>query len=155
MRRWIIYALSFAVVTVLGVTPFAGTDVGKLLPVETVRLSWAMEKVWLETDAGNVGVGRTVEDALTDLKETTAGALFLDTADYLLVKPGSEWLVEEICGYLRPSCGICLERGEAKLEEAAVFLAVHKPRLTLGKWRGGERNLPQLETEGGRMRLVQ
>lgn len=155
MRRWKLYLLLLASVIVFGLSPFAGTDVGKLLPVEAVRLSWRNGQVRLETDMGDIGVGATVEQALADLKNTTGGILFLDTADYLLVKPGGEWLLEEICDFLRPACGICLEQGEGKLGDAAAFLAVHKPLMTLGKWRGGFSELPQLQMEDGRMRLVQ
>lgn len=155
MRRWILYLGAFALVLALGISPFSGTDVGKLLPVEVVRLSYQSGKLVLETDTGDSGVGTDAMLALQNLKDTTAGIVFLETADYLIIEPGCEERLTELQDMLRPACGICFGKGNVKLEEAAKFLRTHSPKVTMQDWEGGQRDLPILIAEGERMELVQ
>ncbi len=154
MRRWILY-LSIAAFAALlsGIAPGQGRDVSELMPVELVRISVSGGQVVLETDTGNMGAGKTVEAALDDMKATTAGTVFLDTADFLVVAKGCEGFVDAVSPYLRPACAVCLEDGKSKLEEAVAFLNAHEPQLTLQDWRTGEQKLPVLQTQEGRMRL--
>ena len=50
MRRWIAYVAAFGVMAAFRVTGFAGTDVGKLQPVQAVRVGRQDHKLILETD---------------------------------------------------------------------------------------------------------
>lgn len=154
MRRWIMYGIAFAVAVVLDLSPFRGTDVGKLLPVETVRICRENGKILLQTDTGDAGKGADISEALLDLKATTAGNVFLETADYLLVQLGCEEMLPELAGILRPSCGVCVEVGEAELEKVAKFFAAHEPQVTLQDWRSEKVHLPILVVKEGRMELV-
>lgn len=155
MKRVLIYITGILLITGLEISPFRSTDVGKLLPVELVRVSQGPEGIRLETDTGNAGAGEDVAAALKDLKATASGTVFLDTADYLLVVPGAESVLQELTRYLRPTCGLCLENGEADLEDAAEFLRAHEPNTNLQAWQIGERGIPLLSTEKERMKLVQ
>lgn len=155
MKRWAIYLLLFAAAAALGTSAFTGTDVGELLPVEAVRVSVREGELLLETDTGDTGRGADVDAALRDLKESAPGNLFLETADYLILAPGSEPFLRELYGFLRPSCGVCVEDGEADMERIGEFLSAHKPETTLRDWRNGSEDLPVLRTREGRMELVQ
>ena len=154
MRRWLLYRLVLLGVLLTQVTPFSGTDVALLEPVEVIRIGISREQVTLETDTGQWGVGDTVLQALKDLKDTTAKRIFLDTADYLLLQKGSESLVEEIAPLLRPGCRVCVQTGEADLAKIAEFLRTHVPQATLHSLKITTDKLPQLRCDEGRMELV-
>lgn len=141
MKRIIIYIL----VTVLALlVPENGTDVGKLQPVELVFLSIEDGQIVLETDTGGWGQSETLNGALENLKETTAGVIFLDTADYLLVTQNAEYLLGEMEGYVKPRIRVCRAEQGIDLVEAARYLGVHPPRMTLNTREVGEK-LPELE----------
>ena len=154
MKKWLLYELIFAAAVVLNLSPFQGTDVGKLLPVELVRVSADGRNIILETDTGDMGKGGTVEEALSDLKATTAGTVFLETADYLLIQPGCEELLDDLVKILRPSCSVCVELGDGELKKAAKYFAAHEPQVTLQDWRCGFLQLPRLVVREGRMEIV-
>lgn len=151
MKKWIMGLALLAVVVYEGM-PFSPIDIASLQPVELIRLS--RQETWMiQTDTGDQGWGETVEEAFLDLKDHCPGKVFLDTADYLIVTAEALPMPEEIYVYLRPSCAVCLERGEALVAEAAAFLAVHKPEVTLGDYRAGGVQLPVLITREGGMEL--
>ncbi len=154
MKRWFFYGAALLLAAVLGWLPFTGTDVAKLQPVEVLRVGMEKGLVQVETDTGSIGKGTDLEKAFLDLKETATGEIFLETADYLLLRPEARGLLEALADYLRPACGICLESGTAKLEQVAPFLAAHEPGLTLQEYRAGQRELPTLNTHEGRLSLV-
>ena len=154
MRRWVLYCAVFVAAAIFRFPGFYGTDVGKLLPVEAVRVSIENGQILLETDTADTGYGLDVEAALQNLKETTVGNVFLETADYLIIQPGCENLLTELQKHLRPSCGICMETQRINPEKAAVYLRVHEPQLTLGQWQGGKGRIPVLNVEGEKLKLV-
>ena len=154
MRRWILYAAVLGVSALLNVTGFAGTDVGKLQPVQAVRVTKAGNAVVMQTDTGDIGVGTTPKSALMDMRYSTVGSLFLETADYLILQSGCEELLPELSEILRPSCKVCTVIGNANPETAAEYLAVHEPGMSLRDWLGGERRIPTLKEREGRLELV-
>jgi len=155
MRRWLIYLIIFIAVTTTDLSVFRGTDVGKLLPVEAVRISRENGQVVVTTDTKNLGSGVDLDSAVLNLKATTAGDVFLETADYLIVAPGCTDLLEQLKTHLRPSCGICMETEAVDLEETAAFLKAHEPQVTLQDWYSGISELPTLIVRGEQMELVQ
>lgn len=155
MRRWILYALGLLLVGFSALMPFHRTDVAELKPVELICISRVEGQVRIETDTGDWGVGPTVETALEHLKATTAGDVFLETADHLLVRGGEEDLIEELAPHLRPACSLCKLEGTVSLEEAAAYLNAHKSEVSLQDRRSGDRRIPVLQVTEGRMELVQ
>ena len=154
MKRWLWCAGALLLTAILGGMPFAGTDIAKLQPVEVLRVQKDGEMISVELDTGDSGKGATLEAALQDLKESTPGKVFLETADYLLINKEAETLLPSLAEHLRPACGVCLENGEAKLEEAAEFLGAHEPGLTLQEYRAGDHALQELVVREERMYLV-
>lgn len=154
MKRWLWYLAALLLVAALGWMPFTGTDVAKLQPVEVIRLSLEGDIIRVETDTGGSGSGTDLEEAFSDLKESTPGKVFLETADYLLLSREAQGLLEPLAAYLRPACSICLETGKAELETVADFLGAHEPGMTLQEYRAGKRELPELYAREGRMYLV-
>ena len=154
MKKWIWYVAIIAAVAFLSGKSSVGTDVGKLQPVQVVRVASRNGWVMIETDTGDLGVGETLKTAFEDLKQSASAEVFLDTADYLIIGKDCEELLPSLMKKLRPSCAVCIEDGEPDLEQVGVFLEYHKPEVTLMRYKAGESSLPTLQTEEGRMTLV-
>lgn len=155
MRKWPVYLCAILVLAAWNWMPFQGTDIAKLQPVEVIRISRDGPCVQIETDTGDLGRGATVEEALQNLKDTTSGTVFLETADYLIAAENGQDLIDEIRPFLRPACKPCVEQGHIPLEDAAAFLDSHTPELTLQDRRCGQGKLPIITVREGRMELVQ
>lgn len=154
MKRWLWYLAGLLIVAAFGELPFSGTDVAELQPVEVIRVWSGHGLVGVETDTGDQGLGMDVASAIEDLKASTAGQVFLETAEHLIVTREALPLLSELADYMRPACTICLEAGETDLEEAAAFLEAHEPELKFRDFTAGEKTIPTLLTLEGRMRLV-
>lgn len=153
MKQVLSYIMGLIVVAALGWMPFRKTDVAKLQPVEVVRVTLEGREVVIETDTEAAGRGKSLKAAFEDMKQTTAGEVFLDTADYLILSRDTVSLLPELMEYLRPACQVCIGKGEMDLGQAAAFLTAHEPELTLTDWQGGLGPLPVLVEDGG-MRIV-
>lgn len=150
MKRWIIYALVIALMFLI--SPAAKTDVGELLPVELLYICYGEDgRLRVETDTGDAGAGTTLEEALSDLKETACGNIFLDTVDYLMIHPNALTQLPRLWEILRPATQVC--RGTGIQEETVKFLSAHKPGITLNDVRGGTGSLPTLKRIEERYRL--
>lgn len=155
MRKWPVYLCAVLVLAAWNWMPFQGTDIARLQPVEVIRISRDGDAVLIEADTGDFGRGATVEEALQNLKDTTNGAVFLETADYLIASENGRDLIDNISPFLRPACKPCVERGVVPLEDAAAFLDSHTPEITLQDRRSGQKELPIITVTEGRMELVQ
>ena len=154
MKRWLIYgAVALAVLLINGDNR-AGTDVGKLEPAQVILVDAAPGTVSVRTDAGQLGRGEDLAGAVEDMKQTAAGEIFLDTAEYLLITPPALGQLETLSRRLRASCQVCVVGEAENLNAVGAYLSVHKPEVTLGDWRKGERRLPVLYLEGERMYLA-
>ena len=135
-KKWICYAASLALVLLAG----KRVDIGRLRPVEVVRLREINGILLLETDTGDKGWGLTVEQALEKMKKTTAGVVYLDTADYLLIENGMEGHLPALRDYLKKKTTMAYAGKDIPLEEVAEFLRNHRPSRTIGGWsRPGEK----------------
>lgn len=152
MKRWILYIAIFVVVAILGTIPFRGTDIAKLAPVEVVWLSQSGGRVHLETDTGDMGEGENVQAALNDMKAAAPGAVFLETADFLIVEQGDEELLTQVYEVLRPTCMVCISKKMPDMKAVAKFLAAHEPELTLRQYRVQRGELPILTEQEGRFK---
>lgn len=153
MRRWIVYLLAFAAALLL--MPSGQTDVGKLQPVELLYIYKENGAVSVRTDTGDLGRGSTLGEAMADLKATAPGEVFLETAAYVVVTEQTRDLLPQLAAYVRPAAKLLLAKGDIDVENAAVYLAVHDPAVTLKDYRAGERRLPELTMTEGRFDLGQ
>ena len=143
----------YLLVTVLALSvPEYSSDVGKLIPVETVLLRLEGNTVVLETDTGHYGIGTGVREAIVDMKETAEGVLFLDTADYLLLGKESGPWVGELKPYLKGKVLACAMEEKADLKMVTAYLAAHKPEYTIEEAYEGK-PVERLSVAGGRYRL--
>ena len=149
MRRILLYIALLAAALVI---PVERTDLGKLKPVETVYLYTDEGILTLLTDIGDKGTGKTVGQALENLKQTTAGTVYLDTAEYLLITEESKYEAQELKKLLKGSVRICEAEGEIPLEEVGAYLSVHLPEMRLSHWKP-ERKLQILKANQDRFTL--
>ena len=147
MKRVVIYLLLLSAVALM---PMRGTDVGQLHPVELVHLYMEEDVVAIATDTGAVGRGRTVEEAVANLNATTAGIVFLDTAQYLLLSESAKLLYPAMANYLKPKVRVCTVENGIDLHEAASYLDIHKPSVRLKDMNDAEQ-LENLTIEGGQI----
>lgn len=155
MKKWLHWVLLLAVIPILSFGGLGGEDVGKLRPVQVVEIRKRNNGVQLQTDTQDLGVGADVIQAVKYMKDISPARVFLDTADYLLIEPGAEIWLSQLQEYLRPSCCLCYITGEVDLYEAGQYLQLHAPKLTLTHYEAGKRNLPELISKEGSMKLVQ
>ena len=154
MKRWLWYAVALALILAVSAESYAGSDVGELQPVQTLRVSEQAGTILVETDTGELGEGDTLDAAFRNMEETALGKLFLDTAEYLLIAPGCVELIPKLTEYLRPSCCVCLTEGDVDLMQVGQFLQIHPPDRTLMEYRAGLNQVPLLKGFDGRMELV-
>ncbi len=155
MKRWTLYIIVYAFAALLGGSLFQGTDVAELSPVEVVWISAKGGEVQMETDTGDMGVGRNAAQALEDMKATAQGRVFLETADYLIVEHGNERLIPQLQEILRPNCSVCVATEKPDLKQAAEFLNTHEPDIDMRRLRYQGGSLPLLQNKGGRLELVE
>lgn len=131
MKRIVIYGL---VLLLLYFAPVKGTDIGKMHPVEVLFLYHEEQSIVIETDTGDIGKGLTVHNALQDLKNTTSGIIYLNTAQYLLITETTKDAVEQLRPMLNKSLRICFAESGVDLKEAARYLPVHRDLPKLSDW---------------------
>ncbi len=128
MKRRFAYAV--LLLTALAV-PVEGTDIGKLRPVELVMVQMQNHQVVLRTDTGDIGQGGTAEEAYQNLRDTTSGVVYLDTADYLLISPGAWEEAAKLKAYLDGTVKVCEAENRVEPELAAEYLGAHPPKTRL------------------------
>ena len=107
----------------------------------------------VETNTEDTGIGTTIEEALRDLRETTAGSIYLDTAEYLIIDEECKELLPVLLHVVKPNARICERRGDVDVKLVGEFLREHTPERRLKNWKTGEK-LQVLEGKNGRMKLT-
>lgn len=154
MKHWVWYLVGLLVTAVAFGMPFTASDVAKLQPVQVVQVSVETDGITVQTDTGDLGIGETLSGAFDDLKRTTPGYVFLETAQYLLVTHSAAPLLQELSLYLRPGCSVYMLYGEAELTKVAQYLSAHASDVTLRDCAAGDCSLPLLMAEGGKVSVA-
>ena len=155
MKKVIWLAAVVVLVSVTGLLPFAGTDIAKLHPVEVLIVSKNEDDLLLQTDSGMVGTGNNVEEALESLRLSSAGNIFLDTANYLIISPDIAKEITSLSDYLRPACQVYHLEGKGKVAEIGKYLECHPSQITVLDYLQGKMNIPLLIMEGESIRIEQ
>ena len=134
MKRLPIY---IAILALTLLAPLERMDVAQLEPVEVVFLTKEGDTVFLATDTKASGQGTDVAAALADLKQTAAGVVYLDTAEYLLVSEDAAGEINALRGSLKGSVRLCLGQ-DVQVEEVAEYLEVHGTLPKLRDWKAGD-----------------
>lgn len=148
MKKWGILLILLA----FWLLPGQGKDAAELIPVEVVRVAIQDGQVQIETDTGQAGTGGNWAEAVEKLRAGTAGEIFLDTADVLLVGPGTGNILPQLEGDIRPGCGVYQYNGETMTEDAAAYLRAHPSETDFLEALAGK-TVPVLKSEGGELRI--
>ncbi len=140
MKRIILYIL---ILGALFFAPVESAEVAKLEPVQAVWMYMENDSVVLETDTEDKGSGATVEGALADMKRRSAGIIYLDTAQYVLVT-GAEQQIPALEQLLKGSVRLCLWSGNGELAEAVKYADAHEIGTKVRDWKPNDKlpNLP-------------
>ena len=149
MKRILLYLGILAAVCWAGKP---GTDIGMLIPVETVFIQKLENEIVIETDSGDRGTGATMKQAAEDLKEKADGVIYLDTADYLILNREVEALLPQLQNNQKQEVFLCEADGQIDVQKATAFLRAHKPQLKLSDWSNGM-TLPRLEEAEGSFKI--
>lgn len=149
MKRIIIY---IGILALLLQAPVKGTDINMLKPVEVILVYREKNDIVIETDTGDWGRGGDVSAALNNLKETTPGYVYMDTAQYLIVTEKTMEAVDEIRPVLKRSVQICCTQEDIDLAVAAKFLPAQGELPQLKDWKIGE-EMPKLICVEKRLKL--
>ena len=149
MRRIIVY---LGILTAVFWASDPGTDIGMLIPVETVFIQKQGEEIVIQTDSGDTGAGATMKQAAEDLKEKADGVIYLDTADYLILNREAEVLLPQLQGNQKQEVALCEADEQIDVEKATPFLRAHTPQLRLSVWSSGM-TLPRLEEVEGSFKI--
>ena len=131
MKRIILYCI--ILIAVLAV-PVERMDISHLEPIQGVYLYRDGDSIVLETDTEDQGRGKTVQDALDDMKHKSSGIVYLDTAEFLLVSDNALEDIVQMKSVLKGSVRVCAWDGKGELTEAARYMQAHKTGCRLDKW---------------------
>ena len=148
MKKWILLGA-----LALLLLPQRGTEVGKLLPVETLLIEKQAGQYRVSTDTGNTARGDSLENAVESLRVEAPGIIFLDTADYVLLTRETTECMEKLTDYVRPGTRVYEIEGAADMEEIGTFLRAHGPDTPLYRLQKGEQELPKLWAAGDDLRF--
>ena len=134
MKKWLYLTAALAAIGLLSRLPHPARDISKLEPVQTLWLHMEEDRLFMETDTGDRGTGRSLPEALSDMRSGADAEIFLDTAEYLLLDPAVP-ITQEIFDLLHPTCRVVLTTQKPDLPAAAQYLAIHTPKTTLAHLR--------------------
>lgn len=140
MKRMILYVL---VLAALLFVPLEAMEIANLEPVEGVWMYVEEGKVVLETDTEDRGVGVTAQEALLNMKQQSAGIIYLDTAQFLFVTEAEDQ-IPVLEPYLNGSVKLCRWNGKGKLTEVVAYADAHEIGCELRNWEENVKlpNLP-------------
>lgn len=140
MKRIILYIL---ILVALFFAPVESAEVANLEPVQAVWMYMDGDRIVLETDTEDKGSGATVEEALADMKQKSAGIIYLDTAQYVLVT-GAEQQIPSLEPHIKDSVRLCQWGGKGELSEAVKYADAHGVGTKVQRWKPDDKlpNLP-------------
>ena len=131
MKHAILYIL---ILGALFFAPVESAEVAKLEPVQAVWMYMEEDRIVLETDTEDKGSGATVEEALKDMKRKSAGIIYLDTAQFVLVT-GTERQIAALVPYIKDSVRLCQWDGKGGLSEAVKYADAHAVGTEVRHWK--------------------
>lgn len=160
MRSVLCVLLAFLLLTFAGRLPFEIHDAAELNPIQTLEIKADAQGFLLRGENGQQGSGKTFDLAVEDLKRSTTGVAFLQTAQKLLLSGDTDSVIDQIIrsDALRPASEVYLASGQLDLEAITDYLSTRSSEVTLSDLRSavleGKRPvLPRLKQEGEKVEL--
>ena len=84
-----------------------------------------------------------MQQALENLKQNSAGIIYLDTAEFLTVTENAKEYIGSMKALLKEKVRVCQWNGEGELSTVGKYMKAHKIGVRLQQWKP-EITLPQL-----------
>lgn len=154
--------LIFALLAASGRLPFAGHETQELNPIQTLVADFDGDQVEITADSGQSGVGDTWDEAVADLKNSSVGKAFLETAEKLVVCGATLKDLASVAAsnVLRPAAEVFAGIELEDVEQVADYLKTKLSNVTVAKIKTalaeGETvpNLPELEEKDEKVELT-
>ena len=160
MKGIICVIATFAVLAAAGWLPFENHDVAELSPVETLLADFDETGVTLTGDGGQQGSGATWEQAVADLKNSSKGVAFLETAQKILLSGDLPRALETVSSAvdLRPAAELFTVDVAGDVKALGEYLQTRTSPVTLARLRaailsGEILPLPELSVDGEKVWL--
>lgn len=142
----------FALLGFMGKLPFVSHDAAELSPIETLIAEFTPDFVRLTGDGDQLGIGKTWDEAVENLKQTTSGIAFLETAQKIIVNGDLAKAVSAIANSvdLRPAAEIFQIDIAKDIQAVGEYLQTRTSPLTVSELQtalGTDFVLPQLHWE--------
>lgn len=160
MKKILLLAVAAAAVWGLTMVSDSQSDVGELLPVQTLVVSRDGGQWLLRGDGELLGRGETWAAAMEDLEQSASGEAFFGCTGHVVFDADAAAALPEAMqdSRLRPAARLYLGRGDIAPDEATAYLTVHPGEktiqtLTADVLEGRPVRLPLLVCDEGRFRL--
>lgn len=140
MKRIILYCILLAAACMI---PVNRMDISNLEPIQAVKMSLQEGNILLQTDTGDVGIGKNVNEALSNMKQASEGIVYLDTAQFLTVSKDAQEYIGHMKEFLKGKVKVCIWDQNGNLEDVAKYMRAHKFGVSLKEWKR-EMNLPTM-----------
>ncbi|MBP3659876.1 MAG: hypothetical protein J6I89_00645 [Oscillospiraceae bacterium] len=134
MKKWLYPLAVLAAIALLSRLPHPSRDISRLEPVQAVYLYMEAGELHIETDTGDHGSGHDLTEATDDMKESSDGEIFLETAEFLILDPQVP-ITPDFYELLHPDCRVFFTSEKPDLPAAAKYLSLHTPKTTLAHLR--------------------
>ena len=137
-RLWVFFAALAVCTIVAGLDEGEAHDAAALVPVQALLIDAKDGEVLVTADTGDDGRGGNLDEALSDLRDGCAGALFTQTAEHVVLTQKAWFLMPQVCvsAQLRPAAKLYRAVGQSiSAERALSFLQAHPGELTLSRAR--------------------
>lgn len=161
MKKGFVWVLVLLFLLLLEWSPMPQTDAAELSPVMLLTVEKQADILCIRSDTDDVGYGRTLAQALSDMQQTSAKTLFFETAQSIVFDETALSCAAEAANSkdLRPATKVYLAKGELPpAKQAAEYLRLHAADATLGRLRAQllkreQAELPTVVYREGRLRL--
>lgn len=161
MKNILCFLAALVLLSFAGGLPFPIHDASELNPVQTLQIEVKDHCFTLNGDNEQMGTGKTFSQAIEDLKRTSSGIAFLQTAQHILLTGDTKMAIDALLETteLRPACTLYLaSEAMDDLAQVNAYLETKHTGVTLADYRsaileGRPIQLPHIEKEGERVEL--
>ena len=123
--------------------PLKRVEIANLEPIQAVWMYHVDGTLVLETDTQDKGSGATVAQALENMKASSPGIIYLDTAQYLFVSEDAQTQIPALQPYVKGTVRLCLWDGQGDIVDAVKYADAHKLGEKMKRWEQGGK-LPEI-----------
>lgn len=106
--------------------PVSKTDISNLKPIQAIFINKDGDNYIVKTDTDDLGIGKSIKEAVETMKTRCEKLIYLDTAQYLFVDQDARETIDDISQYLKDKVVICIWDGVGEIKSAAQYVRAHR-----------------------------